>query len=70
MAFLVFFGGAGLAVAFYLPARVMRALASALAEGSLLDSSLGGRAKTGMVRTGMSPSKTGMGEMKLSKACI
>jgi hypothetical protein len=59
-----------LAVAFHLPARVMRALASALVKGSLLDSSLGGQAKTGMARTGMSPSKTGMGEMKLSKACI
>jgi hypothetical protein len=45
-------------------------LALALAEGSLMDSPLGGQAKIGMVGIEMSPSKLGMGEMKLSKACI
>jgi hypothetical protein len=35
-----------------------------------MDSSLGGRLETGVTRIGMSPSKSGMGEIKLSKACI
>jgi hypothetical protein len=30
----------------------------------------GGQAETEMDKIGMSPSKLGMGEMKLSKACI
>jgi hypothetical protein len=38
--------------------------------GSLTNSLLGGRAKTGMTRIRMSPWKLGMGEIKLSKACI
>jgi hypothetical protein len=57
-------------VAFRLLARVFEALALAPSKGSLTDSSLGGRAKTGMVRIGTSPSKPGMGEIKLSKAYI
>jgi hypothetical protein len=39
-------------------------------EGSLVGSSLGDHAETEIVRIGMSPSKPGMGEIKLSKACI
>jgi hypothetical protein len=39
-------------------------------EGSFVDSSPGGRAKTGMTGIGMSPSKLGMGEMKLSKSRV
>jgi hypothetical protein len=70
VAFLAFFEGVELAVAFHLPAQALRALAPALTEGSLIDSSSGGRAETGMVGIEMSPSKPGMGEMKLSKACI
>jgi hypothetical protein len=47
-------------------------MAHALAptEGSLIDSSLGGQAKTGMAKIRISPSKRGTREMKLSKACI
>jgi hypothetical protein len=68
--FLAFFYGVGLAVAFHLAARVFQALALALTEGSLTDSSPGDRVKIGMVGIGMSPSKLGMGEIKLSKAWI
>jgi hypothetical protein len=57
-------------VAFCLPARVFEELALAPTEGSLTDSSPGGQAKIGMVGNGMSASKLGMGEIKLSKACI
>jgi hypothetical protein len=39
-------------------------------EGSLADSSPGDRAETEMVGIRTSPSKPGMGEIKLSKACI
>jgi hypothetical protein len=39
-------------------------------EGSLSASSPGGWAETGIAGIGISPSKLGMGEMKLSKACI
>jgi hypothetical protein len=70
MAFLVFFYGVGLEDAFRLPARVFEALALAPVEGSPMDSSLGGRVETGMSRNEMSPSKPGMGEIKLSKASI
>jgi hypothetical protein len=68
MVFLACFCGVRLAIFFFLPAWVFKALA--LVEGSLVDSSLGGQAKTRMVGIGMSPSKPGMGEMKLSNACI
>jgi hypothetical protein len=57
-------------MAFRLPARVFRALALALAEGSPVDLSPGGQAKTGIAGIRISPSKPGMGEMKLSNACI
>jgi hypothetical protein len=57
-------------VAFCLPTRVFEALALAPAEGSLTDSSPGGQVKIGMARIEMSPSRLGMGEIKLSKACI
>jgi hypothetical protein len=50
--------------------RVFEALALAPVEGSLTDSSLGGRAKIGTTGIGMSLSKLGTGEIKLSKACI
>jgi hypothetical protein len=50
--------------------RVFKALALTLAEGSLVDSSPGDWPETGMAGIRMSPSKPGMGEMKLSKACI
>jgi hypothetical protein len=68
--FLAYFGGVGLTVAFRLPARVFEALALGLMEGSLADSSLGGRAETRMAGIRTSPSKPGTGEVKLSKACI
>jgi hypothetical protein len=45
-------------------------LALALVEGSLVDSSSGGRAKTRMARIRVSPSKPGTGKMKLSKVYI
>jgi hypothetical protein len=68
--FLAFFWGAGLVVAFFLPTRVFKELALALVEGSLVGSSPGGRAKTGMARIRMSPSKPRMREIKLSKPSI
>jgi hypothetical protein len=55
---------------FRLPTQVFDALALAPAVGSLLDSPPGGRAKTGTIEIRMSPSKLGMGEMKLSKTYI
>jgi hypothetical protein len=39
-------------------------------EGSLAGSSPGGQAKTRMAEIGMPLLKPGMGEIKLSKACI
>jgi hypothetical protein len=68
--FLAFFWGVGLAAAFYLLDQVFEALALALVEGSLVGSSLGDQAKTGMTGIEMSPSKSGAGEIKLSKSCI
>jgi hypothetical protein len=59
MVFLAFFWGVGLAVAFYLIARVFRALASALAEGLIINSSPRGQAKTRIAGTEISPSKPG-----------
>jgi hypothetical protein len=69
-AFLAFFWGVGLVVAFHLPGRVLDVPALALVEGLLLALPPIGWAETGMVGIGMSPSKPGMGEMKLSKDCI
>jgi hypothetical protein len=59
-----------LSVAFYLLNRVFEVLALALVEGSLASSTLGGWAESRMTEIGMSPSKLGTGEKKLSKACI
>jgi hypothetical protein len=70
VAFLAFFWGVGLAVAFHLPAQVFDAPALALADGSLVDSSHGDRIETRIAGKGMSPSNPGMGEIKLSKAYI
>jgi hypothetical protein len=70
VAFLAFFCGAGLVAAFCLPARVFEPLALTPAEGLLVGSSLGDQAETKTVRIGMSSSKLGTGEVKLSKACI
>jgi hypothetical protein len=70
VAFLFFFWRVGLVAAFRLPAHVLEALTWALAERSLADSPLGDWAKTGMVGIGMSTSYPGIGEIKLSKACI
>jgi hypothetical protein len=75
VAFLVFFWGVEVIVALCRPPpppppRVLDALALALDYGSLLDSPLGDRAETRITGIGMSPSTPGMGEMKLSRACI
>jgi hypothetical protein len=53
-----------------LPALVFDARTLAPVVGSLMDIPTAGQAKTGMVGIGMSPSKLGMGEIKLYKACI
>jgi hypothetical protein len=66
--FLAFFWGVGLAVAFCLLARVFDALVSV--EGLSMALSPGGWAVMGIAGIGMSPSKLGIGEMKLSKSCI
>jgi hypothetical protein len=70
IAFLAFFLGVGLAVAFHLLARVLDAPALDAAEGSSMALPPGERAEMGMAEIGMSPLKLGMGEMKLSKSCI
>jgi hypothetical protein len=72
VAFLVFFWGVEVIVALCPPPppRVLDALALALDYGSLVDSPLGDRAETRITGIGMSPSNPGMGEMKLSRACI
>jgi hypothetical protein len=59
-----------LVAAFRLPTRVIEPLALAPAEGSLVGSSPGDWAETGIAGIGMPPSKPRTGEMKLSKACI
>jgi hypothetical protein len=59
-----------LAVAFCLPPLAFKELTLAPAEGSLVGSSPGGLVETRMTRIEMSPSKPGMGEIKLSKAYI
>jgi hypothetical protein len=53
-----------------LPDRVLDVLPLAPVEGLLPTSPLGGSTETGMARIGISPSKLGMGEMKLSRICI
>jgi hypothetical protein len=62
--------GVRLAVALRLPARGFRALAPAPVEGSLVDSSPGGWAETKMAKIGISLSKLGTREIKLSNAYI
>jgi hypothetical protein len=57
-------------VAFRLPAQANGVPTLASVEGLLSASPLGDWAETGIARIGMSPSKLGMGEMKLSKASI
>jgi hypothetical protein len=59
-----------LAVAFRLLARVLDKPTLDLVKESSMASPLGGQVKMGIVRIEMSPSKPGMGEMKLSKSCI
>jgi hypothetical protein len=59
-----------LAVAFCLAAQLLNVLALASVEGSLSASPPRGWAETGIAGIRMSPSKPGMGEMKLSKAWI
>jgi hypothetical protein len=68
--FLAFFWGVGFLAAFQLPTWVFEALALAPAEGSLVGSLPGERAKTRTAEIGMSSSKLGTGDIKLSKACI
>jgi hypothetical protein len=57
-------------VAFCLLARLFDAPALDPAEESSIASLPGGWAEMGMARIGMSPSKPGMGEMKLSNSFI
>jgi hypothetical protein len=57
-------------VAFCLAAQLLNVPALASVEGSLSASPPGGRAETRIAGIRMSPSKLGMGEMKLSKAWI
>jgi hypothetical protein len=61
MVFLAFFKGVGLAVAFRLPARVIKVLALTPVEGSLVDSSPGGRPKTRMAGIRIFTVKVGNG---------
>jgi hypothetical protein len=57
-------------VTLHFPDWVFYAPALAPIDGSLADSTLGDRVETGIVGIGMSPSNLGMGEIRLSKACI
>jgi hypothetical protein len=68
--FLAFFDGVSITGALRFPTRVIDPPALASVVGLLADSPLGGRAETVIVGIGISPSNPGMGEMKLSKACI
>jgi hypothetical protein len=68
--FLAFFDGVSITGALRFPTRVFDPPALASVVGLLADSLLGGRAETVIVGIGISPSNPGMGEMKLSKACI
>jgi hypothetical protein len=70
VAFLAFFYGVRLVVAFRLLARVFNVPALDPVEGPSMASLPGGRAKMGIVEIVISPSKPGMGEMKLSKSSI
>jgi hypothetical protein len=70
MAFLAFLGGGGVAAALQLPAQVLDDLALGPANESSADSALRVRAEIRIPEIDMSPSKPGIGEMKLSRACI
>jgi hypothetical protein len=59
-----------LTAALCFPTRVLDTPVLASADRSLVDSPFEDRAETAIVRIGMSPSNTGMGEIKLSRACI
>jgi hypothetical protein len=59
-----------LLVTFCFPTRVFKALALALAEGFIIDLLPKCRDESGTIRIGMSLSKLGTGEIKLSRACI
>jgi hypothetical protein len=67
--FLAFFGGVGITGVSCFPTRV-DAPALAPAVGSLADSSLRDQTETGITGIGISPSKSGMGEIKVLRACI
>jgi hypothetical protein len=70
MTFLAFFLERWLVVALCFPSRVLDDLALAPSIESPTDSPLRDRVETGIVGMSMSPSKPGIGEMKLSKTCI
>jgi hypothetical protein len=70
VAFLAFFWGVGLTVAFRLLARVFDAPTLDPAEWSSMALPPREWVKTRIAKIGMSPSKPGMGEMKLSKSFI
>jgi hypothetical protein len=62
MTFLAFFWGVRLAATFHLSVRVFKALALALADGSLVELPLVDRVKIGMVGIRMSPSNPRIGD--------
>jgi hypothetical protein len=70
VAFLAFFWGVELVVAFRFLARVLDVPALDLAEGPSMASPPGERVKMEIARIGMSPSKSRRSEMKLPKSCI
>jgi hypothetical protein len=70
IAFLAFFWVIRLAVAFRLLARVLDAPTLDPVEGSSMASPPGEQVMMGIAIIGMSTSKPGMGEMKLSKSFI
>jgi hypothetical protein len=57
-------------VAFHLLARIFETQALDPVEGSSVATSLGRWAEMGIAEIGMSPSKPGMGEIKLSESSI
>jgi hypothetical protein len=70
MTLLGFFEGGGVAAALRLLTQVLEESAPGLADELSADSPLGVRAEIGMVGTGVSPSKPGIGEMMFFKAYI
>jgi membrane protein implicated in regulation of membrane protease activity len=66
---LTFFGGAGAVVALCLLARVLEDPALEPTVESSANSPLGDRDEIGMAGIMISPSKPGIGKMKLSKVC-